>query len=359
MFKKGSERRANLAGTVLLSFGIATALGGCHGDKQSLSSPNVIGGQDVVDGYPATVGLLFRWSGYGRVFDFSLCTGTFIRDDAVLTAAHCVTPEHSYDKLLSVTMFGPGLPNNKPLLATKTIAYPGYQNGPTYDLAIVFFPKGSAPAIAKIAKSEAQKGEKVSFVGFGRQHFSRNDYGTGIKRIGTNVVDYPNGLVSITERFSPHQEARPGHSASGKGDSGGPLFDAQGNIIAIVSHTLELEQPHPQIPGRKFVDYVHMYLTSVVDAKNANFINNALAEPLVTSRESTMSQTGSWCTAHFKACFVLCSPADRLSTTALGYGQSKDPGGASVWCRVADGTAISTMFKTRAEDLPKALKLAL
>lgn len=359
MLNKGRARRANLGGTVLLTLSIAMTWVGCHGEKPSLSSPNVIGGQDVVDGYPATVGLLFRWSGYGRVFDFSLCTGTFIRDDAVLTAAHCVTPEHSYDKLLSVTMFGPGLPNNKPRLATKTIAYPGYQNGPDHDLALVFFPKGSAPAIAKIAKSEVKKGEKVSFVGFGRQYFSQNNYGTGIKRIGTNVVDSPNGLISISEGFSPHQEARPGHSVSGKGDSGGPLFDAQGHIIAIVSHTLELEQPHPQIPGRKYVDYAQMYLTSVVDAQDANFINNALAEPLVTSRESTMSQTGSWCAAHFKTCFVLCSAADKLTAKAPGYGQSKDPGGATVWCRVADDTAISTMFKTRAEDLPKALNVAL
>lgn len=280
-----------------------------------------------------------------------MCTGTFIRDDVVLTAAHCNLPVRSYEKLLDVTVFGPGLSRKTPLVATKTVAQPDYRD--YTDVGLVFFPAGSAPALAKLATVPGKSGDKVRFVGFGRDMFRADTRGLGRKRIGTNVMDNANGLVTITNEFSPYKTPAPGQSIFIKGDSGGPLFDSQGDILAVVSRSLTLERPHPQIPLRNYVAHVHMQFPSVTEPRNQTFISGALAEPIVDVSDSILSQAGAWCTTGAKACFVFCDSTARAVSSVSGFGKTKGLDGQDQWCRIADEAAIATSFSAPFESLPK------
>lgn len=169
------------------------------------------------------------------------CTGTFVNDHQLLTAAHCVEgldPENP-------AMYYVGKPEGstkdleyEPIAqALSFVQHPNYsmrlEGGINqYDMAVVEFPVGTAPAVSQITNIKPKTGDDLTIVGYGdNRNFATysgefGGSGSGIKRVGTNQVAFLEsdmiGFYGVTEE---NPELKVGEfSASGAGDSGGPLY---------------------------------------------------------------------------------------------------------------------------------------
>lgn len=361
MMTDRSHRKQNRAYSILFLFTLIVSFAACRNDIEPLSALHVVGGRDAAaHEYPSVVGLIFRFSGYKDNFEFSTCTGTFIREDVVLTAAHCFVPsrEAKQIKLIDVTVFGDERSRKTPLVSTGGAIHPDYNGQAESDLGLVFFPAASAPAVAKLGSRPGKNGDKVHFVGMGVSRWEASWYSIGTKRIGTNVIGSADGMIAITNNFSsPYDVPEPGRSAYSNGDSGGPLFNDQEEIIGVNSMSLVQWTQDPRYYGglRQYVRYVQMQVPNVTQTKNESFINSTLAEMPINQNQPAPSESGGWCTFGFKACFTFCRPTDGASPTAPGFGKAKIPGYSDQWCRITNAATVANNFKTKIETLPKAV----
>jgi V8-like Glu-specific endopeptidase len=162
------------------------------------------------------------------------CTGTFISDDLVVTASHCLAPEIKeiyYAATTEAVKSGAGT------LASEWIPNPGHikgKDGVPQDYGVVRFPKGSfSGQAASLATTSPSKGETVSVVGYGYSEFKGFNelQGMGKRMVGTAVL----GDVGEAIQWS----AKPGDTSTAMnlpGDSGGPVYNSQGELAGIISH---------------------------------------------------------------------------------------------------------------------------
>ena len=225
---------------------------------------------DVTNGmttsaYPSVVALYLRLpEGDGT------CTGTFITDSQVVSAAHCVYDiVHSGGDAKDLA-FEQHLPNGMVRLVPAVhLAYnPNYVDDPkqlsNHDTSVITFPRGSAPATTPLYPAEPQIGQVFTIVGFGQ-----NDYGSGneqggggIKRFGTNEVqairDHMIQFFGVPTATYPglHQG---NDVASGSGDSGGPLL-INGALAAttVGGGVLQVKNARGQTVAVKASNYVEL-----------------------------------------------------------------------------------------------------
>lgn len=170
----------------------------------------------------------------------SLCTGTFISDDTVLTSAHCLELRDDPDDYFKPFVL-PSLTWQKSL---SVRIHPDYYRGtdaPT-DVALVYFPPQTAPAIHPLAAVAPVKGEEVTMVGFGDNEFAEDGSSTGanptVKRVGHNTIlamdaDFIRMLGQAKAISDKDGKASGTESVVNHGDSGGPLFNAQGELVGL------------------------------------------------------------------------------------------------------------------------------
>ena len=218
----------------------------CGSENQSsnvkVSNGKVIGEAD----YPSVVMLYDKTKG-------AMCTGTFIDDSTVLTAAHCsmggsvIDKSGKVDLTISYVRMIQGKEKKMELIANSVAVYrnPRWDgmsklqpvNG--LDLGIIKFPAGTAPATSKLRDRGAQKGDKVTIVGFGLNYVpsgpsDMDPESAGIKRMGTNKVS---GLMRGFIQFfgkGKTTDASGNDANASAGDSGGPLF-IDGELAGITS----------------------------------------------------------------------------------------------------------------------------
>ena len=202
--------------------------------RGQVSGVKVIGGVEDYDSAPAVVGLVMFKSGQPS----EVCTGTIVRADLVVTAAHCVI-NGAPDEV--VVFQKAGVPGQS--LATlphsiEIIGFPDYdpaQKGmrSNKDLAFVVFKPQTFAAIPKasFSKTPAKIDQDVTLVGYGDTGIRDSGSHPHLKRfIGHNKISN-----ILTESGSAIEilSSKVGFttSGSGQGDSGGPLLNNQGDIL--------------------------------------------------------------------------------------------------------------------------------
>lgn len=161
------------------------------------------------------------------------CTGTFISDSVLLTAAHCMqnaTPANvKVGEISSVSLYV-----NQNFKVNS-------DDKSTYDLALVLFPRNTSQDHIKISDYVMQGNEKITMVGFGHSDYSwdntqqtyipSNCSNPKIKRVGFNsfwnIPEAKERGVFWTTGNTRNRYIGNGNgevAATAPGDSGGPLI---------------------------------------------------------------------------------------------------------------------------------------
>lgn len=203
-------------------------------DKES--SLDIIHGEPTNE-YPAVVALSFKsdkWQGE--------CSGTFISDSILLTAAHCVPFE---DKNLTYNVEIGG----KTLTSTAFFRHPEFKTmsqgqfpkaqDSRYDIAVIRFPPGTSKDTMVVKSgSIITAGTELTIVGFGGDSIQSEELGPQVKRKGTNTVKAAaNGIFIMSDMLRKMLvNPVPGQLvAATKGDSGGPAIDKEGKLVGVTS----------------------------------------------------------------------------------------------------------------------------
>ena len=202
----------------------------------------VTNGEEITaDAYSGVVMLL--------IDNDSLCTGVFVNDHQVLTAAHCLAQRrvaHLVQDRWMSTVIG----FKTIAVSTRLQVHPGYQkrSDNAKDLGIVDFPRNTALGIERISKVRPAVGDRISFIGYGYSDIDRQmafgemrQKGTNRKRLGHNRILRIENDTLVFQGFLSTSEAEAAGETAGTqaglagGDSGGPVFNARRELIGITS----------------------------------------------------------------------------------------------------------------------------
>lgn len=213
----------------------------------------------------------------------SICTATFVNDSQVVTAAHCVYDIVAAGKSASVMTTTTA--EGTRVKAFRLQYHPAFTVADgalsKHDLAIVSFPRGTSSATTQLYPRAPTVGQDFTIVGFGLNDYrydtqgQQTGTGSGVKRKGENqIAAIADGMIQFYGvPTASDQHTAPGqYSASGSGDSGGPLL-IDGALAAVTSGG-GLAQGTDET-GETFTVKVSNYV-DLNEAANRNFLAGSL-----------------------------------------------------------------------------------
>lgn len=176
----------------------------------------------VVNGIvaPQIPGVVMLWTGDG-----GLCTGTFLGDNVVLTAAHCIDGSPTGNIKVNGR-----IPSIAAFHAGKT-GKAAFYNRPSLDIALLLFPDNTSRLWRKVASVPPKAGDEMIVTGYGQTNVVKDNPPDGKVRSGRNTVaevDAEGALFYYDSPMSFTGVPLGDESMSGRGDSGGPVFVGDG-----------------------------------------------------------------------------------------------------------------------------------
>jgi hypothetical protein len=274
---------------------ILTLMTGCQGSKPETHSTKssedvrkggscfaLVNGQLDVNGDYSSVVVLKN----GR----ALCTGTFVSDNTLLTAAHCVTPSAPGGGLRAVI-------NGRTIPALQAILSPipeGRERAPKDDVAVIIFEDGTSDTWFDLSRFPPKVGQRITVVGFGQTDFVGDNRSDEKRRYGENTIsDLPDGGATIKYELTVNDDGSAIGSdvMTGRGDSGGPLFLGNG-LLGIVS------RGEGQINNGKLIEYD----ANLVTLEMEKFLKSTLKSGARINGLELMGKAASMTSGGFGAC---------------------------------------------------------
>lgn len=237
--------RRNIIGLYLGSLGLlACGEGGRpHSSELDVTNGISIGEEE----FPAVV-LIMKQAGQAQGERPLFCTAAFVNDRQAITAAHCLGQDSSplYVMQPPARSAAEGGAEGKLQAVAQTVRmlvhpqYPGSraQELSPYDLAVLEFPTGTAPASLRLGRSSPSVNAKITLVGYGNHTATTEGEQTartpGSKRYGSNVVrGATEGFLSLSGLRQGRETSPSGQNvATGSGDSGSPWLH-QGELASV------------------------------------------------------------------------------------------------------------------------------
>ena len=286
---------------------LSLLLTGCLvGNGNDQSSSDILGGTtDTGDG---AVGMLRAWS---ADLSYAGCTATLIAPHLALTAGHCAQAGITFDISFAQQPDPNALPGQGGYLVGQAIANPAYDpnnlatNG--HDVAVVLL-GGTAPVAPVALGSAPAAGATVRAVGYGMDTFGSDGTGAGIRRQVGVAVD----AVAAHEIVTGVAGIGTCH-----GDSGGPLFDASGALVATDSYgdTADCHGEGHDMRVDDNLDFINQYLNA--GSGSGTVINTSTCE--IDDGAFDIKCTNGACTCKVNGSVVsTCTAAD--ASTACNSG---------------------------------------
>ncbi len=263
----------------LMALFMASALTSC---KATSSDVKNNGPEIQTDVYPGSLLLTITLNLEGGEVEHATCTGSFISPRYFLTAAHCtvdpLTSAKIIDREFTISANKGSSPQIKSKIFTPHPDYPGQSRlkndvvewilvsfnpnqdiGLGYsDVSIIDVGKDQETFIPiKIAKSIPQVGERVHIVGFGVQPTTGEP--SGVKRAGTNLI-YRNERGGLHTQVNEKNAGTADVTVVGGGDSGGALYNDQGEAVGTVSISVFTDNVYVQLQHPKVQAFLKPFL---------------------------------------------------------------------------------------------------
>lgn len=236
----------------------------CAQNEPSASQLNMRGGVEDYTSSPGVVGLLIKSPGAPTG---SFCTGTVVRDDLILTAAHCFGAAQNlevypYQKLKEEGRFRPLVARG--FMSNQIVQHPrapwvglgeGYLRLEV-DVAFVVFEPGTFKYWSKesIASKSVNVGEKVKLIGYGHtetQHEVTGKRMSGISAVA--AIRKENGDAIQIDTSILQKEA---YATPLLGDSGGPLLNVAGEVVGVLQGEVGYRTYYVNINSKKIRPFI-------------------------------------------------------------------------------------------------------